>query len=462
MRSMIWHRRAGRALLGFGLAVLPALVGGAAAAADTGLRAGAGRADIAVLPTMLPLQDFDYVRDPIQVRVTLLDNGKTRIALVVLDLTAIMGPHIDSLKRSIGEVTQVDPANVWVVASHTFSSPHAPVPGQQGPFNGRTPEEAVKATAYRAAVDDAAVRAARQAVGSLRNAEVGFGTTRSFINVNRNIETAEGWWQGNNDELDSDRTVGVLRIDDIEHKPIAVLMNYAVQPSVMARAKIGGKTPITADIAGAAVRYVEGQYGGDTVSTFLVGAAGDQGPAYAARRQVPDKDGKIIQGDVSDQASVLIDLQGERLGSAVVKASQRIVTRSQPVPLGVINATVEVQAQDRPKELYQIKPSRTYQYNVTGKAQAPFTVMRIGDVALVGVQVELASAVGEYIKAHSPFRNTMVVTMVNGGAKYLPSAEAYKLIQYQAMNASYAAGSAEILAKAILAKLNTLSRQPAK
>jgi neutral ceramidase len=462
MRSMIWQGRAGRALLGLGLAVLPAIGMAAPAVADTGLRAGAGRADIAVLPAMLPLQDFDYVRDPIQVRVTLLDNGKTRVALVVLDLTAIMGPHIDSLKQTVGQVAGVDPANVWIVASHTFSSPHAPVPGQQGPFTGRTPEEAVKATAYRAAVDDAAARAARQATGSLRDAEVGFGTTRSFINVNRNIETAEGWWQGNNDELDSDRTVGVLRIDDTRHQPIAVLMNYAVQPSVMARAKIGGKAPITADIAGAASRYVEGQYGGDTVSMFLVGAAGDQGPAYAARRQVPDKDGKIVQGDVSDQASVLIDLQGERLGDAVVKASQRIVTAARPVALGVTNATVEVKTQDRPKELFQIKPSKTYEYNVNGKTQAPFTVMRIGDVALVGVQVELASSVGEYIKAHSPFRNTMVVTMVNGGAKYLPAADAYKMIQYQAMNASYAAGSAEIMAKAILAQLNAINRQRAK
>jgi hypothetical protein len=461
MRSMIWQWR-GRALAGLALAVLPALATAAPATADTGLRAGAGRADIALTPAMLPLQDFDYVRDPLQVRVTMLDNGKARIALVVLDLTAIMGPHVDSLKQMVGQIAGIDPANVWIVASHTFSSPHAPVPGQKGPFSGRTPEEAERATAYRAAVDDAAARAARQAAGSLRDAGIGFGTTRSFINVNRNIETAEGWWQGNNDELDSDRTVGVLRIDDARHQPIAVLMNYAVQPSVMARAKVGGKTPITADLAGAASRYVEGQYGGDTVSMFLVGAAGDQGPAFTARRQVPDKDGKIVQGDVSDQASVLIDLQGERLGNAVVKASQRIATATRPVPLAVFNGSVEVQSQDRPKELYQIKPSRTYEYNVTGKTRAPFSVMRIGDVALVGVQVELASSVGEYIKAHSPFRNTMVVTMVNGGAKYLPAAEAYKLIQYQAMNASYAAGSAEIMAKAILAQLNTLNRQRAK
>jgi neutral ceramidase len=434
--------------------IASAMVAGAGAA--QALMAGAGRTEIAVTPAMLPLQDFDYVLDPLHARVVLLDSGGVRAALVSIDLTAIMGPHIDQIKAAVAGIVHTTPDRVWVVASHTFSAPHAPVPGQPGPFNGRTPEEAVRAKAYRQVVDQAIADAAQQALATLQPAELGFATGTSFVNVNRNIETDQGWWQGDNDERDSDRQVGVVRIDDARHQPIAVLVNYAVQPSVLARAKIDGKTPISADLAGETTDFVEKQYGAGTVAMFLDGAAGDQGPAYAAHHNGVDKDGHLVPVDDSAIAPVLLAVQGRRLGSTAVQVTQRAQARPLVGPVGVVNGTVNLVTQDRPKELYQIHATRQYTYNITGKADAPYTIMRVGDVALVGVQVELASSVGQYIKAHSPFRDTLVVTMVNGGAKYLPDAHSYDVFAYQAMNASYAKGSAELLAKAILADLGRL------
>jgi hypothetical protein len=43
-----------------------------------------------------------------------------------------------------------------------------------------------------------------------------------------------------------------------------------------------------------------------------------------------------------------------------------------------------------------------------------------------------------------------VLTMVNGAQKYLPSAEAYDRITYEAMNSGFARGADEMLAQAIL------------
>lgn len=80
-------------------------------------------------------------------------------------------------------------------------------------------------------------------------------------------------------------------------------------------------------------------------------------------------------------------------------------------------------AQDLPKQLSQLHPSTTYRYPVSGQdADAPYTVMVLGDLAIVGVQVELSANTGAWIRTHSPFAHTMVVTMVNGAAKYLPDA----------------------------------------
>ena len=45
----------------------------------------------------------------------------------------------------------------------------------------------------------------------------------------------------------------------------------------------------------------------------------------------------------------------------------------------------------------------------------------------------------------SPFNQTMVMTMVNGGAKYMADSSAYERFTYEAMNSPFARGSAELL-----------------
>jgi hypothetical protein len=47
-------------------------------------------------------------------------------------------------------------------------------------------------------------------------------------------------------------------------------------------------------------------------------------------------------------------------------------------------------------------------------------------------------------------KRTIVMTMVNGGAKYMADAESYDKITYAAMNSRYAKGAAELVSSRIL------------
>jgi hypothetical protein len=280
-----------------------------------------------------------------------------------------------------------------------------------------------------------------------------FGTGAADVSVNRNMLTADGWWLGADDQGPSDKSVAVVKFEGAGGRPIAVLLNYAVQSAIMDQSPMGAKA-VTADLGGAAVQHVERQYGGDTVALFLVGAAGDQVPTLKAWYNTPDKDGKTKTVDIGDKALPLIDLLGERLGVETVRVSQGLHGATPaPAVLSVTSGSVSLDAQERPRSLGQIHATRDYKYNISGKVQAPYYIVRIGDVALVGVQVELSAETGRYIKAHSPFKNTVVVTMVNGAAKYLPDAGSYKRITYESMNSSYGPGSAEIMADRILQDL---------
>ena len=430
------------------------LVGSTAAQA---LSAGAGRADIALTPAMLPLDGFQSVFDPLRARVLLMDDGGNRVLLAVIDQTSIFEETVADLQKRIAGIAGASPENVLVIASHTFSAPHAIAADHLPPGMTMTPVEQQRTAAYVAAVRHAVDDATRQAVERLAAVHVSFGQATSAVAINRNHPSANGWWLGANAAEPSDARVGLLRLETADGRRMATLLNYAVQSSVMDHSvgASGGKA-VTSDLGGAAVGHLESD-GDGAIAFFLTGAAGDQMPAYVARRNLYDRTGRFRVDDLGDAAYPLVDLQGERLADAARGAT---VDPIRGQALQVRHGTVTLTGQERPKDLQQIKATRSYHYVTGGPVQAPFVLVQVGDVAIVGVQAELSAATGAYIRDHSPFPHTMVVTMVNGAAKYMPDADAYRKITYEAMNSSVVAGSAETMAAAVLRGLAAMRASP--
>ena len=205
----------------------------------------------------------------------------------------------------------------------------------------------------------------------------------------------------------SDHDVAVLRFDDLNGVPLAVLMNYAVQSSVMDGSVMedGGKL-ITPDLGGAAAHYVEQQYGDNVVAVFTTGAAGDQSPFFNANRYTIDKVGHWSRTDIHDTGYILVDLLGELLGSEVVRVTEQIHGVQKDMPLQVVNDSVRCQGQVMPKSIADIRPTTTYEYQLKGDIDVPIAMMQIGDIALAGVQVELSGKTGMTVKEQSPFENT--------------------------------------------------------
>lgn len=424
--------------------------------AHAALTAGAGKATIDLGSDLLPIDDFTTVLDALNVRVVLLGNGAHRAAIAVVDQTSLSAEDVAAMQDIVARATHTAPDSVLIVASHSFSAPHM-FAGSANPPPGMVikPEEAARARTYVAHVMAALTNAATQAAASEGPATLGFATTTSAVNINRNIEMADGWWLGSSEAGPSDKTLSLLRIDGPGHRPIATLVNYAVQSSIMDHTGGDhGTKAVTADLGGATAAHVEAHLGG--VSLFMTGAAGDQVPAYTALHNVYDAKGQPVSVNLGAGGYPLVALQGERLGSAAMRAAvatQAVTGNGVAVTSGEVTLTT----QERPRQLTQIRPTRSYTYHVTGKAEAPYTILTLGNVAIVGVQVELNAATGAWIRAHSPFPHTIVATMVNGAAKYLPDAQGYKDMTYQAMNSSYGPGSGEVFAKAIVAHLARLA-----
>jgi neutral ceramidase len=90
-------------------------------------------------------------------------------------------------------------------------------------------------------------------------------------------------------------------------------------------------------------------------------------------------------------------------------------------------------------------------------------VLRVGDVAFVGVPAELFTRLGLDIKNRSPFRYTYVAELANDWIGYIPDREAHKLGGYQCWTGyhSYAEiGTGERLVDQVVEMLKELANGP--
>jgi neutral ceramidase len=409
------------------------------------LRAGAGRAVIDLPAELFPTEGFSGVHDTLHARVLLLESGN-RVAFVSIELTSLPEEVLAALQKIVGEMADIPPENVLVFVTHTFSAPHFK-PAQFC----KTPADTQRNNMLFRVIKAAVYQAASQALTKMQAARFGFKTGFCNVNVNRDVPTADGWWLGSNETGPSDKSVIVLRFENVQGDPIALLFSYGVQPSVMDEPPgADADRLVTSDMAGAASRFLERQYGGAVTALFCLGTAADQAPSLkGARFQYVDKDGHIQVEDIEEEGFIIAKMLGRRLGTEVLQVSEKIKCQALVGPLSVKKGLVRCPGQHIAPDLRMICPTKTYAFLPAEERQEPVEIVMLGNVALVGVRPELCCRTGLDIKEQSPFPETMVLTMVNGGAKYMPDRSAYDRITYEAMNSPFGRGSAELLCEKV-------------
>ncbi len=408
------------------------------------MRAGAARATVD-LEGILPHDGFDVVRHEIFARALVVEAAGRRACVLTLEATSIAPALLADLRGAVKETVGCDGAFVWVVPTHTFSVPHVRTPGHLADDAARDRNER-----YRMALVDAARAAAAQAVEGIRPVTLAVAEGRCPVNVNRDVETPAGWWLGTNACGFADHAMPTLVIKDAEGKPVAVLATADVQSSVLDKSRDSeGRRVVNGDLFGFAAAALERELGG--VALLLPGAAGDQAPAERAVTVTFDADGSKRETDAREGGYRMLHQQGAALADALVAA----VREAREVGGADIDARavdVFLPAQAR-ADFATLAPHLSYEFHAAGERRTRVYLLRLGEVTLVGVQPEVASAFGAAVRAARPGR-VLFATLVNGAQKYLPAPDAYEKITYEAMNSGFAAGSHERLLETILAALN--------
>lgn len=411
------------------------------------IQAGAGKKKIMIPEEILPLEKFHKVHDDIHARVLYIKSNEDFV-LVSLELTSIREYEIQKLRQIISERLNIREELIWICVTHTFSAPHTRSEKQLlKPEIKRTNDQFCQA--LEKAVNDALT----EALENMQQAKVCCSSGRSDVNINRDKETADGWWHGYDEEGFSDKTVPIVCFKNNQDHPIAILYNYDIQSSIMDNIfNQEGYRCISGDLTGKASQYIEEMLPGCT-AVFLLGAAGDQAPRQKALMDALKNENGTDKDRLCEKGFDFIGEAGTQLGKDVLQSVRQNSHEQSIFQIQLSQKTIICKGQVPPADMHDLHATWTYDYQKSGQITTPIDVLTLGDIAFIGVQPELCSITGSEIRKTSPYALTFVATMVNGGAKYMADKKSYERMTYEAMNSSFRKGSAELLRDEIICLL---------
>ncbi|HOL22202.1 MAG TPA: hypothetical protein PLQ41_05045 [bacterium] len=284
------------------------------------LKAGIAKSDITTTA------ESAKIHDPLYAKALVLEDGETYLVIISMDTTAIGGRRISanmlydvgeeflpSLREKIQTELDIPGSNVLVNASHT----HPP---------GRllcSDDEQVKR------VFDAVKRAFHSRVEVMVGSGTGY---EDRISINRTLRLKNGrhWTIRHaypsppDEEVKElgpvDNGIGIVRIDRIDGKPLAIIYNFACHPL---SGVPGGY--ISAYFPGFASKVIEETLGDGAMAIFLQGAGGD----------VCD----ILYKDVHHPRNT--EQFGTMLGLSTLKALREIKTEK-GIDLKVLSETIKL------------------------------------------------------------------------------------------------------------------------
>lgn len=379
------------------------------------LRAGAARVDIT---PPLGVEMWGYFNrsgpangklDPLFARVLALDDGRQSAAVITLDLGRSFGPPQIAWLRDKAR-RQHGVAEVMLIASHTHS----------GPVIDDSYDDGVPEWEQRAL--EKIADSIGEAVSKLKPARIGVGLGQATLGHNRRVVQSDGsvkmLWRNSTGQQTGmiDPIVGVIRVDDAQGNPMAILVNYACHPVVFGPDNLR----YSADFPGAMARLVESSFDEKPICFFLQGAPGDINPL-------------MDKTPLAENADAIKIEVGKQLGREVVRVARGIKPEMPTTP-EVAFLSEELRFRNRwdldsmRQMLAMAFPpalAKRYQRYITPEIVAPVTTLVINkQIALVGLPGEPFVGLQLLLKSRSPLPMTFMTGYTNGYYGYFPTISA--------------------------------------
>lgn len=391
------------------------------------LLVGAGKTCITPPPDMFPFPvwlgyNITGVHSDLFCRSLVIDNGEKRLLIISYDLVGVSdeAETVSVLSKETG----IPPEYIFLTATHTHACPFVSDKSQYIQF-----------------VRKRCLIATKQALDNMRPARFGYGTGNSYVNVNRDYEHEAGYvLQAPNFEGFSDKTLAILKFEDLDGNLICAMLNYALTPAATFLAQdVDGRQKICSDIPGTATDYIERRFGKGAVAIWTCGAAGNQGSHISCIRSF-DVNGYATMGNLPPGTAYSFALlHGQLHAMDAIKVLSKVACSDGPFPIVSGELTVHLPAQ-KPPEGADMQYNRLLVDNMLpvgsdgnyperkliemeddpdNPVQLRLRLLLLGNVALFGIGGMAYNEIGVLCKDKSPFRNTVVVTNICKSAGYI-------------------------------------------
>jgi neutral ceramidase len=431
------------------------LVPPSAAFAD--LRAGAATSNITpplggdIVGGFLPIP-AKHIHDELHARCLVLDDGETKLAIVICDLLGMHRSVSDAARAEIEKRLAIPKSHVLISATHTHSAVSV--------LGGSRYDVEQELDDYQRFVVARIVDGVQRAVNLLRPAELGFGSAAAPEHVfNRRWHLREGIVSrspfGDIDQVKmnppagsadlvkpagpTDPTVSFLAVREPDGAPIAVYAAYSLH-------YVGGvgSGHVSADYFGmfcnelARLQHAQ-QQDPPFVAMMANGTSGDINNINFKEprpRKQPYEQMRFVAQDVAKkvhQALTDVTYRSDVTLGAVYR--EPVVQWRQPSPATLAWAKAKVaepESDSRSADLPRIYARRTLgMADHPAKAPVPLQLLKIGDVSIGTMPCEVFCEIGLEFKQRSPLQPAFLVSLAHGYYGYLPTPAQHQLGGYE-------------------------------
>lgn len=423
------------------------------------LRAGAATANITpelggeVVGGFLPFP-ATHIHDELHARCLVLDDGSTKLALVVCDLLGLHRSLSLKAREHIEKETGIPAAHVLISGTHTHSATNAIG------THPRRYDSDMELTPYQAFVARRIADGVRRAIHLLRPAEIGFGAVEVPEHVHiRRWFLKEGTMPPNpfgqidrvkmnpgagNPNLvepagEPDPRVSFIALREPGGRLISVFSAYSLH-------YVGGvgSGHISADYYGyyceALKRRVEG---GDEDPPFVAmmanGTSGDANNINFRQpqpRKAPYEQMRYVGEDLAAKVRAALDQVKWQAAAPLAARYRELDLKWREIPDDLIAWAKETEAKT-PRIQGKADLPLAYAGRVQRLAEAspqtktPVQVLRIGEVCIGTTPCETFAETGVEFRQRSPFAQSFLVELAHGYYGYMPTPRHFELGGYE-------------------------------
>ncbi|MBS0208716.1 MAG: neutral/alkaline non-lysosomal ceramidase N-terminal domain-containing protein [Planctomycetes bacterium] len=418
-------------------------------------RAGAATSNITPLlgePIVGGFSPFPskHIHDELHARCLVLDDGATRIGIVVCDNLGLNREICDAAKKLASTATGIPTNRILISATHTHSGPPA--------RGSRLLEPNQPLTDYQQLLIRRIADGLTRANNNLEPARVGWGAgsePSQVFNRRWRMKTASDMENpfGGVDQVrmnppggspnliepagPTDPQISFLSVQSVDGRPISLVANYSLH-------YVGGVGDghVSADYFGVfAQRMTElfdaGRQGRPFVAMLSNGTSGDINNINFRQprgRQAPYEQMQRVANMVAAEtfrAHQAIEFKPQ-VSISMLQRELTLATR-RPTTEQLERAKKLVSGEQKPSHKLDV----VYANRTIDLADAPAEVtivlqaIRIGDLTIVTSPFETFAETGLELKQRSPFPRTFTIELANGSYGYLPTPEQHRLGGYE-------------------------------